>query len=84
MLKAKLVSATGIAGSGPGGRIVEKDVIAHLKARNYDALRITPAARNLAAKEVIDILDVAGGPPVSLPAPGEPAANAAWQRVALP
>lgn len=48
-----------IPGSGPNGRIVEKDVVSYLEARGYDKLRITPAAKELAAKESIDLLSVA-------------------------
>jgi pyruvate dehydrogenase E2 component (dihydrolipoamide acetyltransferase) len=48
-----------IPGSGPNGRIVEKDVVAWLESRGYDKLRITPAAKELAAKEGIDLLSVA-------------------------
>jgi len=50
-----------IPGNGPGGRIVEKDVVNYLAARGYDNLRITPAAKQLAATEHIDLLSVAPG-----------------------
>jgi pyruvate dehydrogenase E2 component (dihydrolipoamide acetyltransferase) len=39
---------------------VEKDVLAYLAASGYDALRITPAAKRLAAEKSIDILTVRG------------------------
>ncbi len=55
-----VISASRIRGSGPGGRIVEKDVRDYLEKMNYGALKITPAAKNLAAKEKIDILAVKG------------------------
>ncbi|MBZ5513285.1 MAG: 2-oxo acid dehydrogenase subunit E2 [Acidobacteriia bacterium] len=45
-----------IAGTGPGGRVVERDVTAYLKAQGYDQLRLTPAAKKLAVRENIDIL----------------------------
>ncbi|MFB3923246.1 MAG: dihydrolipoamide acetyltransferase family protein [Terriglobia bacterium] len=45
-----------IQGTGPNGRIVERDVKAFLTARGYDRLRITPAARKLALKENLDLL----------------------------
>ena len=45
-----------ITGTGPGGRIVEKDVRAYLAAQGYDKLRISPAAKQLAQKEGIDLL----------------------------
>lgn len=63
LAKEKVIDPSGISGSGPGGRIVEKDVIAYLAGRGYDRLRITPAARNLAAAQKIDVLGVAGTGP---------------------
>ena len=47
-----------ITGTGPEGRIVEKDVQAYLAAKGYNQLRVTPAAKNLAAKEGIDLLSI--------------------------
>ena len=47
-----------ISGSGPGGRIVEKDVQAYLEAKGYHQLRISPAAKQLAAKEKLDVLAI--------------------------
>jgi len=55
-----VIDPSGIAGSGPGGRIVEKDVKAHLDARGYARLRTTPTAKALAAKEKLDLLGVEG------------------------
>lgn len=54
------VDPSPIRGSGPGGRVVEKDVRAYLVAKGYDQLRITPAAQELAVKEKVDILSVEG------------------------
>jgi pyruvate dehydrogenase E2 component (dihydrolipoamide acetyltransferase) len=45
-----------IRGTGPEGRIVERDVRAYLEAKGYDRLRITPTARKLATSEKIDVL----------------------------
>lgn len=50
------ISAAKIKGSGPNGRIVEKDVQGYLDAHHYGSLRISPAAKALAIKEKIDIL----------------------------
>jgi pyruvate dehydrogenase E2 component (dihydrolipoamide acetyltransferase) len=50
-----------ITGTGPEGRIVEKDVQAYLDAKGYRQLRVSPAAKNLAAKEEIDLLSVTAG-----------------------
>jgi pyruvate dehydrogenase E2 component (dihydrolipoamide acetyltransferase) len=48
-----------VPGSGPMGRIVERDVRAWLDARGYADLRVSPAAKVLAAKEGVDLLSVA-------------------------
>jgi len=49
-----------ILGSGPGGRILERDVMAYLAAQGYDRLRISPAAKDLARREGVDILRLRG------------------------
>jgi len=49
-----------IRGTGPGGRIVEKDVTAYLAAEHYADRRISPSAKALAIKEKVDILSVRG------------------------
>lgn len=58
LAKASVIDPTKITGSGPGGRIVEKDVRAYLDAKGYNKLRVTPAAKNLASKEGIDLLSI--------------------------
>jgi len=55
-----VIAPANVKGSGPNGRIVEKDVKAYLAAHNYDQLRISPTAKTLAAKEKLDILTVQG------------------------
>lgn len=59
LAKARVIAVAKITGSGPAGRVVEKDVKAYLDAKGYNQLRISPAAKNLAAKEGIDLLAVA-------------------------
>jgi pyruvate dehydrogenase E2 component (dihydrolipoamide acetyltransferase) len=49
-----------VTGSGPNGRITEKDLLAYLAARNYEAIRIAPAAKRLAQEKAVDILTVRG------------------------
>lgn len=56
LAKSCVINPASIRGSGPNGRITEKDVKAHLDARGYSSIRITPAAKNLAAGNDIDIL----------------------------
>ncbi len=58
--KEACINPARITGTGPNGRIVEKDVLAYLASSGYDALRITPAAKRLAAEKEIDILTVRG------------------------
>ncbi|MDD4870481.1 MAG: dihydrolipoamide acetyltransferase family protein [Kiritimatiellae bacterium] len=58
LVKKCVIDATGIRGSGPDGRIIEKDVQNYLDSHGYSQLRISPAAKKLAAKEGIDILKV--------------------------
>jgi len=50
------IQATGIRGTGPGGRVIERDVKSYLV--DYDRLRVGPAARQLAAQESLDLLAV--------------------------
>lgn len=58
LAREKVIKTSGIKGTGPGGRIVEKDVRAYMAERGYDKLRISPSAKRLAAKEDLDILDI--------------------------
>src|SRR5208283_1738932 len=43
-----VIDPSRITGSGPAGRVVEKDVKAYLDTRGYCQLRISPAAKQLA------------------------------------
>ena len=52
------IDPTPIVGTGPGGRIVERDVKQYLDAQGYGRLRITPTAKKLAAREGIDLLSL--------------------------
>jgi len=58
LAKAKTVDPADIKGTGPNGRVVEKDVLTHLKAHHYDDIRITPTAKRLSSQNDIDILNV--------------------------
>ena len=49
-----------IHGTGPGGRIVEKDVRASLEAKGYAQLKITPTAKAMAAQAQLDVLALRG------------------------
>jgi len=55
-----VIDATRIKGTGPEGRIVEKDVRNYLQQHGYDKLRISPAAKELAAREKLDVLTIQG------------------------
>ena len=56
LAKESVIDPTPIAGTGPGGRIVEADVRQYLEAQGYGRLRITPTAKKLAAREGINLL----------------------------
>ncbi len=58
LAKHSVIDATRIKGTGPEGRIVEKDVRNYLQQHGYDKLRISPAAKEFAAKEKLDVLAI--------------------------
>lgn len=58
LAKHSVIDATHIKGTGPESRIVEKDVQNYLQQHGYDQLRISPAAKELAAKEKLDVLTI--------------------------
>jgi pyruvate dehydrogenase E2 component (dihydrolipoamide acetyltransferase) len=60
LAKHSVIDATRIKGTGPEGRVVEKDVRNYLQQHGYDKLRISPAAKELAAKEKLDVLAIQG------------------------
>jgi len=59
LAEAEGVGLAEIVGSGPNGRIVEKDVVAYLEA----APKVTPVARRLAESLGVDLRTVAGTGP---------------------
>jgi pyruvate dehydrogenase E2 component (dihydrolipoamide acetyltransferase) len=60
LARESAINPSPIVGTGPYGRIVERDVENYLESKGYYQLRITPAAKRLAAKENIDILTLDG------------------------
>jgi len=54
------IDVSKVKGSGPGGRVTEKDVLGYARDRGYTNLKITPAALELARREGIDVLEVIG------------------------
>jgi pyruvate dehydrogenase E2 component (dihydrolipoamide acetyltransferase) len=62
LARESAINPAPIAGTGPFGRIVERDVRNYLESKGYYQLRITPAAKRLAARENIDVLSLDGGP----------------------
>lgn len=58
LARESAIDPGGITGSGFEGRVVERDVQAHLEVAGYEQLRITPAAKRLAIDEKIDILKI--------------------------
>jgi pyruvate dehydrogenase E2 component (dihydrolipoamide acetyltransferase) len=61
LAKRCVIDPKPIKGSGPEGRIIERDVQQYLEKRGYAKLRISPAAKELAAKENLDVLNIAVG-----------------------
>lgn len=59
LAKESVIDPAPIVGTGPSGRIVERDVKAYLEAQGYSRLRITPTAKQLAAREGINLLSLA-------------------------
>jgi len=60
LAKDAVIDATRIRGTGPEGRIVEKDVRAYLQQNGYDRLKVSPAAKQRAAQEKLDLLSITG------------------------
>jgi len=61
MAKAKGIALTEIEGTGPGGRIVEKNVLNYLEKVSAAAkIKTTPVAEKIAADLEIDLHDVKG------------------------
>ena len=60
LAKDACINPARIKGSGPNGRIVEKDVQSYLETSGYTALRVTPAAKRLASENQVDLLTVRG------------------------
>ncbi|MGO8791265.1 MAG: dihydrolipoamide acetyltransferase family protein [Terriglobia bacterium] len=58
LAKESVIDPTPIVGTGPNGRIVERDVKQYLEAQGYSRLRITPTAKQLAAREGINLLSL--------------------------
>jgi pyruvate dehydrogenase E2 component (dihydrolipoamide acetyltransferase) len=56
--KDAVIDVTHIQGTGPEGRVVEKDVENYLQQHGYDKLRISPAAKDFAASEKLDVLTI--------------------------
>ncbi|MEI7947735.1 MAG: dihydrolipoamide acetyltransferase family protein [bacterium] len=60
LAKDACINPARIKGTGPNGRIVEKDVQDYLAQSGYNALRITPSAKRLASEKDVDLLTVRG------------------------
>jgi pyruvate dehydrogenase E2 component (dihydrolipoamide acetyltransferase) len=60
LAKDCVIDATRIKGTGPEGRIVEKDVRSYLEKNGYNKLKISSAAKQRAAQEKLDILSITG------------------------
>lgn len=65
LAREKGIDLTGVTGTGPQGRVIERDVLAYLEARpkGRGQPRATPAARELAAQAGIDLTELTGTGP---------------------
>jgi len=63
LARESAIDPTPIVGTGPSGRIIERDVQNYLESKGYNRLRITGAAKRVAAREGIDILSLDGACP---------------------
>jgi pyruvate dehydrogenase E2 component (dihydrolipoamide acetyltransferase) len=60
LARSCVIDPARIPGSGPNGRVVEKDVQGYLESKGYNRLRVSPAAKEIAAKEKLDLLAIQG------------------------
>jgi pyruvate dehydrogenase E2 component (dihydrolipoamide acetyltransferase) len=60
LARERVIDPTKIVGTGPNGRVIERDVLAYLEKKGYERLLISPTARRLAADLRMDILDLKG------------------------
>jgi pyruvate dehydrogenase E2 component (dihydrolipoamide acetyltransferase) len=58
LARESAINPAPVVGTGPYGRIVERDVKNYLESKGYYQLRISPAAKQLAAQENVDILSL--------------------------
>ncbi len=63
LARERVIDPTKIVGTGPNGRVIERDVLAYLERKGYDGLAISPTAKRLAAELKTDILDMKGTGP---------------------
>ena len=68
LAEAKGIDIAGVAGSGPGGRVMKSDVIAALETAQKDhkstrTVRATPAARRIARQMDVDLSELHGSGP---------------------
>lgn len=54
-----LINPRRIAGSGPNGRVIERDVRAYLDAKGWQQISVTPLAKTLIKQHNLDVFDVA-------------------------
>lgn len=55
LVRESCIDPTYIKGTGPNGRITEKDVKAYLGTSGYYKIKITPSAKKMARREKIDL-----------------------------
>jgi pyruvate dehydrogenase E2 component (dihydrolipoamide acetyltransferase) len=60
LARVSVIDPKRVRGTGPEGRVVEKDIRGYMDSKGYGKLRITPAAKQMAARENLDILTLHG------------------------
>ncbi len=65
LAEESLVKPENIPGSGPQGRIIERDVLSYLEETGVSNLKITPVAKELIQKHGFDVTEIKGGGKIS-------------------
>jgi pyruvate dehydrogenase E2 component (dihydrolipoamide acetyltransferase) len=60
LARSRAIDPQRITGSGPAGRVVERDVVTYLQDSGYERLKVAPAALALASLEGVDVLELIG------------------------
>lgn len=65
LARESLVKPENIPGTGPNGRVIERDVLNYLEETGVNSLKITPVAKELIRQHGFDITEIKGGGKIS-------------------